>query len=245
MAKSVKIKKDDNEPVLVGNIKSLARDYKRGWQGNKEGLQLVADLFHQLSPHKLQSSQDLHRLINDTDNFIFDLHSGGHTEMFGKDGQRVEIDKAEATRLYKKPQGYEQLVTAIHEYVSSCINNWNTGVRYNAGDVLQYFSWSGGAVIFSEAQQYRIDHAGDCHARTEKGKAIYRFLIKLSAAFIDEGLDKFCTASGGNIANRLPDVLLPLLNETLRGIDRETKSPIVEMQGTATSASFAGDRMFR
>ena len=236
------MKNNNGNPLLVGRMANLARSYAQGWLANKARLQKVVHLLTSMDIATLDT-EGLYLLLTDAESYIFDLSSGGSLEVAGTDGRQVTMDKAMAASLYQKPAGYEALLTAIAAHNKECMQSWDADARYSPADVKKYFRIEEGALQFSVAQQGRIDDAGNCYSHTEKGKAIYRFLEKLSAAFIEEGLDKLCLSSYSNIENRLPDVLMPLLNDTFRGIDRKTKKPIVEMQGTATNASFAGDRL--
>jgi hypothetical protein len=178
------------KPLLVAHFPATAGTHKARWKEMMDGINEIIAQYESFGLPKIKDTNELYRLINDTELFVYDKQTGGGVAVVGDHGSNVKTNKQAGMKLVSKPAGYDDLAKAIKDFAERELHSY-TAIRFSASTLKEDFCYKDGVLSLSQKRHDKLNDAGNCYARTEKGQAISKFLDRVSAALIEEGAYKY------------------------------------------------------
>lgn len=204
--------------------KEGAEEFKENWLKEKSDVQAVIDLYNALGLPKLQTGNELSRMCNNTQSFMFEkLTQGKKAHLVfgsGDDATHMEIEPTKALDMLAKPKGYNELLAGISELEkSSRDGEMGSGTRWLVKDIAKNFTIDkDGNLQFTELLQTLIDEWGKCYVRTKRGKAYLKFAKAIIKAAQENEL-----FSNGDPAPYLETVLNTVFEKGVSGYVTELR----------------------
>lgn len=217
--------------MFVAINSTVKETFLKNCNAAKNDLQLVIDRYNCLELPELHT-KDLVGLLTDFENTLYNKmtnNKGAYLSIDGDVGRsRISVDRKTAMKIAEKPKGYDALIAAVNGFLHLCVLGWAFEgdtfytLRFAPPAINDYFTINAGAVVFSKKLQSQIDEAGIAYATTEKGHAVYKFMQKVSEAFVECGVLEHIYSPD---VNTLPvDKLTELIESAALHIDIKNKT---------------------
>lgn len=208
------------EKILVWTDEQAKKEQAAKWDKEKSDVQVVVDLYRATKLPAL-AGDDLHRMLNDTENFMFDKIAGGEqahlTIGTGDTAFHLPLVKSKAIEILQKPVGYTELRAGIEHLVKTSISGTSLDIKWNIQLVARYFEIdSDGQVQYTAEKAKQLAEHGNKYVQSECGKQLYGFITDVMAMYrkhnMDSVIGSFTDRKGCN-----PAIILQSLAQQMDG----------------------------
>jgi hypothetical protein len=174
---------------------------RAAWEKQRQTVQDVVNAYNAVGLPSLGGAEELHRLFNNTKDFLYAKLSGGEVAklVMGDDlSTTLPINQSAAMELISKPKGYTELISLIEKTAQEVQKGieWNNLAKMRVEQISQIFNLdAAGNVCFSESHQHNINEYGNRYLKSKTGENLAVFLEKIEQAYKECGLDsnRLCT----------------------------------------------------